>query len=145
MSDSEFDDFEPDREDKITKQKQSSRRASKQPIPQQRKAGSKQKISQWIVSLLRSRDHNPSVITWEDEPRGRFRITDSGAYARLWGTVKGNPAMNYEKLSRAMRYYYKNGEMMVVNDRLTYAFGPRMRDFHAYVKDREDPNFGKGR
>ena len=141
ISDSEFDDIE----EQITNRKPSSvlqkRRTSKHPIPQQRKAGSKQKISQWIVSLLRSPEHNPSVITWEDEPRGRFRITDSIAYARLWGSVKGNPAMNYEKLSRAMRYYYKNGEIVVVNNRLTYAFGPLMRDFRAYAKDRDDPNF----
>ena len=54
--------------------------------------------------------------------------------------VKKNPAMNYEKLSRAMRYYYRNKEIeMVKGERLTYKFGPNMRDFRA--KDRNDPNF----
>ena len=48
--------------------------------------------------------------------------------------------MNYEKLSRAMRYYYRNKEIeMVKGERLTYKFGPNMRDFRA--KDRNDPNF----
>merc|ERR1712013_767250 len=47
---------------------------------------------------------------------------------------------NYEKLSRAMRYYYRNKEIeMVKGERLTYKFGPNMRDFRA--KDRNDPNF----
>jgi len=117
-----------------------SRRPSKNPVPQQRKKGSKQKISSWIVSLLRNPETNPSVITWEDEPRGKFRVTDSVKYAELWGEVKRNPNMNYEKLSRAMRYYYKNKEIsMVAGERLTYAFGPSMRDFHA--RNKEDPNF----
>ena len=54
--------------------------------------------------------------------------------------MKKNPAMNYEKLSRAMRYYYRNKEIeMVKGERLTYKFGPNMRDFRA--KDRNDPNF----
>ena len=54
--------------------------------------------------------------------------------------MKKNPAMNYEKLSRAMRYYYRNKEIeMVKGERLTYKFGPNMRDFHA--KDRKNPNF----
>jgi len=117
-----------------------TRRPSKNPVPQQRKKGSKQKISSWIVSLLRNPETNPSVITWEDEPRGKFRVTDSVKYAELWGEVKRNPNMNYEKLSRAMRYYYKNKEIsMVAGERLTYAFGPNMRDFHA--RNKEDPNF----
>jgi len=117
-----------------------SRRPSKNPVPQQRKKGSKQKISSWIVSLLRNPETNPCVITWEDEPRGKFRVTDSVKYAELWGEVKRNPNMNYEKLSRAMRYYYKNKEIsMVAGERLTYAFGPSMRDFHA--RNKEDPNF----
>jgi len=46
----------------------------------------------------------------------------------VWGERKKNPSMNYEKLSRAMRYYYKNGELEAVDRRTTYQFGP-MSDF----------------
>lgn len=135
-SDYDSDEFDTERSERR------SRRPSKCPIPQQRKAGSKQKISQWIVTLLRDPVTNPSVITWEDEPKGKFRVVDTARYAELWGKVKRNPNMNYEKLSRAMRYYYKNKEIsMVQGERLTYAFGPSMRDFHA--KNRKDPNFQK--
>ena len=66
-----------------------------------------------------------------------FSITPNN---REFFQVKKNPAMNYEKLSRAMRYYYRNKEIeMVKGERLTYKFGPNMRDFRA--KDRTDPNF----
>merc|ERR1712107_281082 len=116
------------------------RRPSKNPVPQQRKKGSTLKISQWIVKLLRDPETNPSVIMWEDEPEGKFRVINSNAFAQLWALEKKNPAMNYEKLSRAMRYYYRNKEIeMVKGERLTYKFGPNMRDFRA--KDRNDPNF----
>merc|ERR1712004_518794 len=116
------------------------RRPSKNPVPQQRKKGSTLKISQWIVKLLRDPETNPSVIRWEDEPEGKFRVINSNAFAQLWAVEKKNPAMNYEKLSRAMRYYYRNKEIeMVKGERLTYKFGPNMRDFRA--KDRNDPNF----
>merc|ERR1711953_807537 len=76
-----------------------SRKPSRNPIPQQRKKGSTLKISQWIVELLRNPETNPSVIMWEDEPAGKFRVINSNAFAQLWAKVKNNPAMNYEKLS----------------------------------------------
>jgi len=91
----------------------------KPPVPQRRKSGTK-KITQWILSLLRDPEYNPRVISWEDEKKGIFYITDTAKYARLWGERKKNPSMNYEKLSRAMRYYYKNGELSAVEKRTTY-------------------------
>merc|ERR1712184_172641 len=100
-----------------------SRKPSRNPIPQQRKKGSTLRISQWIVELLRNPETNPSVIMWEDEPAGKFRVINSNAFAQLWAKVKNNPPMNYEKLSRAMRYYYRNKEIeMVKGERLTYKF-----------------------
>ena len=64
------------------------------------------KITQWIVSLLRDPIYNPSVITWQDEAQGVFSIRDTNKLASIWGEVKNNPEMNYEKLSRGLRYYY---------------------------------------
>jgi len=69
-------------------------------------------------------------------------IKDTDKYASLWGQVKQNKNMTYEKLSRAMRYSYKNNELKTVREqRLTYKFGPNMVNFRA--KDPSDPNFEK--
>lgn len=38
--------------------------------------------------------------------------------ARRWGLQKNRPAMNYEKLSRAFRYYYEKGIMQKVAGKL---------------------------
>merc|ERR1712038_529597 len=139
-SDYESEEFSEEEKPQRNPAPRRYRRPSKNPVPQQRKKGSTLKISQWIVKLLRDPETNPSVIRWEDEPEGKFRVINSNAFAQLWAVEKKNPAMNYEKLSRAMRYYYRNKEIeMVKGERLTYKFGPNMRDFHA--KDRNDPNF----
>merc|ERR1712117_246668 len=139
-SDYESEEFSEEEKPQRNPAPRRYRRPSKNPVPQQRKKGSTLKISQWIVKLLRDPETNPSVIMWEDEPKGKFRVINSTAFAQLWAVEKKNPAMNYEKLSRAMRYYYRNKEIeMVKGERLTYKFGPNMRDFRA--KDRNDPNF----
>jgi len=96
--------------------------AHRPPVPQRRKSGTK-KITQWILSLLRDPKYNPRVISWDNEEEGVFYVTDTAKFAKLWGERKKNPSMNYEKLSRAMRYYYKNGELMAVEKRTTYQFG----------------------
>jgi hypothetical protein len=100
------------------------REIQRPPVPQRRKSGTK-KITQWILSLLRDPDYNPRVISWDNEEKGVFYITDTAKFAKLWGMRKKNPSMNYEKLSRAMRYYYKNGELIAVDKRTTYQFGSK--------------------
>lgn len=44
--------------------------------------------------------------------------------ARLWGVRKNRPAMNYDKLSRSIRQYYKKGIIRKpdISQRLVYQF-----------------------
>ena len=43
--------------------------------------------------------------------------------ARRWGIQKNRPAMNYDKLSRSLRYYYEKGIMQkVAGERYVYRF-----------------------
>ncbi|GLD60065.1 ETS translocation variant 4 [Lates japonicus] len=53
-------------------------------------------------------------------------LWDSGCIqvvARLWGMQKNRPAMNYDKLSHSLRYYYEKGIMQkVAGERYVYKF-----------------------
>ena len=46
---------------------------------------------------------------WINRDTGIFKITDSEQLAQLWGEVKMNASMTYEKLVRSFRHYYKKG------------------------------------
>ena len=49
-------------------------------------------------------------ITWIGNC-GEFKFIYPEKVAKKWGERKGKPNMNYEKLSRALRYYY-DGQML---------------------------------
>jgi hypothetical protein len=61
------------------------------------------KLWEFIRDLLHDPKYCPSMVRWEDVNDGVFRIVQSEKLANLWGTIKNNPRMTYEKLSRAMR------------------------------------------
>ncbi|XP_077299949.1 DNA-binding protein Ets97D isoform X2 [Arctopsyche grandis] len=76
---------------------------------------------QFLLELLTSSEHT-NVIQWIGG-NGEFKLQDPEVVARLWGQRKNKPTMNYEKLSRALRYYY-DGDMIakVHNKRFVYRF-----------------------
>ncbi|GIY12019.1 ETS homologous factor [Caerostris darwini] len=83
------------------------------------------KLWEFIRDLLLNPATNPSMIRWERREDGIFKFVQSDKVARLWGDRKQNPRMTYEKLSRAMRYYYKSQVLLpVFGRRLVYKFGP---------------------
>merc|ERR1712062_843932 len=82
-SDYESEEFSEEEKPQRNPAPRRYRRPSKNPVPQQRKKGSTLKISQWIVKLLRDPETNPSVIMWEDEPEGKFRVINSTAFAAV--------------------------------------------------------------
>uniref|UniRef100_A0A3Q1IL24 ETS domain-containing protein n=1 Tax=Anabas testudineus TaxID=64144 RepID=A0A3Q1IL24_ANATE len=62
------------------------------------------------------------AISWGGE-WGEFVIRDPERLARLWGERKGKPHMNYDKLSRALRYYYNKRILhKTKGKRFTYKF-----------------------
>ena len=61
------------------------------------------KLWEFIRDLLHNPKYCPSMVRWENVEEGVFRIVKSEDLARLWGQLKNNPRMTYEKLSRAMR------------------------------------------
>ncbi|XP_069460953.1 retroviral integration site protein Fli-1 homolog isoform X2 [Ambystoma mexicanum] len=76
---------------------------------------------QFLLELL-SDSNNSACITWEGT-NGEFKMTDPDEVARRWGERKSKPNMNYDKLSRALRYYYdKNIMTKVHGKRYAYKF-----------------------
>ncbi|XP_005102874.2 uncharacterized protein LOC101863115 [Aplysia californica] len=76
---------------------------------------------QFLLELL-SDSANAACITWEGT-NGEFKLVDPDEVARRWGERKSKPNMNYDKLSRALRYYYdKNIMTKVHGKRYAYKF-----------------------
>ncbi|KAG7281582.1 hypothetical protein CRUP_010057 [Coryphaenoides rupestris] len=79
---------------------------------------------EFIRDILIHPEKNPGLMKWEDQREGVFKFLKSEAVAQLWGQKKKNSSMTYEKLSRAMRYYYKREILERVDGRrLVYKFG----------------------
>ncbi|XP_041954879.1 transcription factor ETV7 isoform X1 [Alosa sapidissima] len=60
----------------------------------------------YVYQLL-SDNRYESFIKWDDPQTMVFRIVDPNGLARLWGNQKNRVNMTYEKMSRALRHYYK--------------------------------------
>jgi hypothetical protein len=77
---------------------------------------------QFLLELLIGNE-NRDIIEWTDKSRGEFRLIDAEQVARRWGERKSKPNMNYDKLSRALRYYYdKNIIRKVLGRKFVYQF-----------------------
>ncbi|KAE8623380.1 hypothetical protein XENTR_v10005588 [Xenopus tropicalis] len=89
-------------------------------------SGSGQPIHLWqfLKELLLKPHSYGRSIRWLNKEKGIFKIEDSAQVARLWGIRKNRPAMNYDKLSRSIRQYYKKGIIRKpdVSQRLVYQF-----------------------
>lgn len=57
---------------------------------------------QFLLELLSDPKYSDS-ITWEGI-HGEFKMVNPDDVARKWGERKSKPNMNYDKLSRALRY-----------------------------------------
>ncbi|XP_043341268.1 ETS-related transcription factor Elf-3 isoform X2 [Cervus elaphus] len=79
---------------------------------------------EFIRDILIHPELNEGLMKWENRQEGVFKFLRSEAVAQLWGQKKKNSSMTYEKLSRAMRYYYKREILERVDGRrLVYKFG----------------------
>lgn len=87
---------------------------------------------QFLLEILTDREHR-DIIQWIDDGDGEFKLTDPEKVAALWGERKNKPTMNYEKLSRALRYYY-DGDMIskVGGKRFVYKFVCDLKQLTGY-------------
>jgi GA-binding protein transcription factor alpha len=86
---------------------------------------------QFLLELLTSKEYK-SVIHWTGND-GEFKLRNPQLVAQLWGERKNKPTMNYEKLSRALRYYY-DGDMIskVHGERFVYKFVCDLKEMLGY-------------
>ncbi|KAK1898960.1 ETS domain containing protein Elk-1 [Dissostichus eleginoides] len=76
---------------------------------------------QFLLHLLEDQRQR-HLISWTSED-GEFKLLDAEEVARLWGLRKNKNNMNYDKLSRALRYYYdKNIIKKVSGQKFVYKF-----------------------
>ncbi|XP_040019646.2 ETS domain-containing protein Elk-3 isoform X2 [Gasterosteus aculeatus] len=76
---------------------------------------------QFLLQLLLDQSHK-HLICWTSAD-GEFKLLKSEEVAKLWGLRKNKTNMNYDKLSRALRYYYdKNIVKKVIGQKFVYKF-----------------------
>ncbi|CAN7982918.1 unnamed protein product [Ixodes hexagonus] len=76
---------------------------------------------QFLLELLTDKSCQ-GFISWTGDG-WEFKLTDPDEVARRWGVRKNKPKMNYEKLSRGLRYYYdKNIIHKTAGKRYVYRF-----------------------
>ena len=83
--------------------------------------GGQIQLWQFLLELL-SDKRNANCIAWAGH-NGEFKLLNPDEVSRLWGQRKKKPNMNYDKLSRAIRYYYDKKIMhKVPGKRYVYRF-----------------------
>ena len=94
---------------------------SSDPVPPSSAVGMDSNITLWqfLLELLLSDQYTP-IIQWTSQ-EGEFKLVNAEEVAKLWGIRKNKPQMNYDKLSRALRYYYdKNIIKKVMGQKFVY-------------------------
>ncbi|XP_040182137.1 protein C-ets-1 isoform X2 [Rana temporaria] len=89
---------------------------------------------QFLLELLTDKSCQ-SFISWTGDG-WEFKLSDPDEVARRWGKRKNKPKMNYEKLSRGLRYYYdKNIIHKTAGKRYVYRFVCDLQSLLGYVPE----------
>ncbi|NXP50318.1 ETV7 factor, partial [Heliornis fulica] len=76
------------------------------PAPADGKIADCRLLWDYVYQLLSDSRYQP-YIRWEDKEAKVFRVVNPNGLAQLWGNHKNRMNMTYEKMSRALRHYYK--------------------------------------
>ncbi|XP_065196286.1 uncharacterized protein LOC135827766 isoform X2 [Sycon ciliatum] len=95
------------------------------PASGQNHDGQQVQLWQFLFELLQDEKHR-SIICWT-EHRGEFKLLDPDEVSHKWGLRKNKTSMNYDKMSRAMRYYYDKSILhKVQGKRYCYCFNEKI-------------------
>ena len=84
------------------------------------KRGSLQ-LWQFLVYLLDFKK-STEIIQWIDRSSYEFKLIKPEKVAKEWGLHKHRANMNYDKLSRSLRYYYETNIIKKVDQCFAYQF-----------------------
>ncbi|KAK4304461.1 hypothetical protein Pmani_023584 [Petrolisthes manimaculis] len=80
---------------------------------------------EFLMRLLMDPKTNPSLVKWEDEEDGTFRLMQPSMLAKLWGARSDKQYLSYVNFARGIRYHYNSGALQPVSERqLVYRCGP---------------------
>ncbi|XP_023331712.1 protein c-ets-1-B [Eurytemora carolleeae] len=89
---------------------------------------------QFLLELLTDKSCQ-QFISWTGDG-WEFKLSDPDEVARRWGLRKNKPKMNYEKLSRGLRYYYdKNIILKTAGKRYVYRFVCDLQSLLGYTPE----------
>ncbi|XP_067849397.1 protein C-ets-2 isoform X2 [Heptranchias perlo] len=89
---------------------------------------------QFLLELLTDKSCQ-TFISWTGDG-WEFKLTDPDEVAQRWGRRKNKPKMNYEKLSRGLRYYYdKNIIHKTSGKRYVYRFVCDLHNLLGYTAE----------
>lgn len=77
-------------------------------------------IWQFLLNLLTDKTYT-NVIEWVDN-EGTFKIIKPNTVSVMWGLIKNNWRMNYNKMAAALRYHYGKGIIERVKGKFLYKF-----------------------
>ncbi|THD27134.1 ETS transcription factor Elf 5 [Fasciola hepatica] len=82
----------------------------------------RKQLELWQFILCKLETSKQSAFQWVNRSAGVFCITDTIAGAREWGRYRNNSRMDYEKMARAMRFYYKDSILRKSRQQLHFQF-----------------------
>ncbi|VDP71974.1 unnamed protein product [Echinostoma caproni] len=82
----------------------------------------RKQLELWQFILCKLETSKQSAFRWVNRSAGVFCITDTIAGAREWGRYRNNSRMDYEKMARAMRFYYKDSILRKSRQQLHFQF-----------------------
>merc|ERR1712039_785970 len=77
-------------------------------VPRSGNNGCSTQLWRFLLDLLTD-SRRRSIIKWQFGPNcadGEFVMLEPEEVAKAWGETKKKPNMTYEKMGRALRYYY---------------------------------------
>ncbi|XP_042235664.1 ETS homologous factor-like [Homarus americanus] len=81
---------------------------------------------EFVIRLLADPQTNPSLIRWEEQTQGTFRLVQPAVIARMWGQRADRPNLSYDNFARGLRYHYTTGALQPVSEKqLVYRCGPK--------------------